>query len=203
MAIELQVLSAGLDPPPSVVIKARRASLGRAPHCDVRIPDPSVSQLHASVVKRGEHYLLIDEGSHYGTGVGLGPEPVWLVPDAPRILSDGEHIWLGQIELRVRLVDGRGKTTERDELPLTLVRAGLTSLGLEPSEERVASTLSELTDLPDEEVQLPSPAPPPRLGVADLFDEDKHPPWKADLFVAGLALLITVGCTLFYFRLHP
>ncbi len=203
VAIQLQVLSAGLDPPPSIVIHARRASLGRAEHCDVRIPDPSVSQLHASLVKRGDHYLLIDEGSHYGTGVGPGPEPIWLAPDAPRILSDGEHVWLGQIELCVRMVHEKGRKTDRDQLPLALVRAGLLSVGIEPSDERIASTLAELTELPDEEVPLPLAVNPPKLGVADLFDEDKHPPWKADLFVASLALLITAGCTLFYFHLQP
>lgn len=203
MAIQLQVLSADLDPPPSVLIKARRASLGRGPHCDVRLPDPSVSKLHASIVKRGDSYLLIDEGSHFGTGVGRGPEPVWLAKDAPRVLSDGEHVWLGQIELRVTMVDGREKGARPGDLALQLVRAGLISAGYEATDALVERTLAELTELPDEEVPLPPPPPTaPRLGVADLFDEDKHPPWKADLFVGGLAFAVSMGCALFYFYLH-
>lgn len=204
MTVQLEVLTAGLDPPPCVLIKGKRASLGRGPRCDVRIPDPSLSLLHASIVKRGQNYLLIDEGSRYGTGVSTGGEPVWLAADSPRILEDGEHIWLGQIELRVRLIAAvRGADTGLDDLAERLVTAGLTAAGLEPTEELVQSTLDELTALPDEEIPLPPPdsAPGPTLGIADLFDEDKHPPWKADLAIAALALLITATCALMYLQL--
>lgn len=206
MAVQLEVLTAAITPPPCVLLTGRRASLGRGEHCDVRIPDPSVSSLHASIVKRGLSYLLIDEGSHFGTGVsqGAGP-PVWLAPDSPRILEDGEHLWLGQIELRVRLIEAkRGAETGLAGLPQVLVRAGLTAVGLEPTDALVESTLAELTALPDQEVALPQPTPHtgPLLGVADLFDEDKHPPWKTDLFVAALALLMTGGCALLYLHMN-
>ena len=62
----------------------------------------------------------------------------------------------------------KGRKTDRDQLPLALVRAGLLSVGIEPSDERIASTLAELTELPDEEVPLPLAVNPPKLGVADL-----------------------------------
>ncbi len=205
MAVQLEVLTAGVEPVPQVLLKGRRASLGRGEHCDVRIPDPSVSSLHASIVKRGSNYLLIDEGSQYGTGVGSSMEPIWLAVDSPRILEDGEHIWLGQIELRVRLVTAkRGAPTGLAELPRTLVKAGLQAVQLEATEELIEQTLQELTHLPDEELPLPleaEPAPPERRGVADLFDEDKHPPWKTDLFIAAVALIITGGCALLYLNL--
>jgi len=204
VAIQLEVLSAGMDPAPTVVINGRRASLGRGAHCDVRIPDPSVSSLHASIIKRGNNYLLTDEGSQFGTGVGTSAQPVWLAPDSPRVLSCGEHIWLGQIELRVRLVEPqRGAQDGLEDLARTLVHAGLSAAGLNPTSELVERTLVELTELPDEEIPLPPPEDPSplRVGVADLFDEDKHPPWKTDLFIAGLALLVTSGCALLYFHL--
>ena len=205
MPIQLEVRTAGLDPPPCVLLKGKRASLGRGAHCDVRIPDPSVSKLHASIVKRGSNYLLIDEGSHFGTGVGTSPEPVWLAADSPRIIEDGEHIWVGQIELRLRLISAqRGAETGLLDLPRTLVKAGLSAVGLDPTAELVEKTLAELTELPEEEVPLPPPelqTPHPLRGVADLFDEDVHPPWKTDLFIAGVALLITVCCALLYLNM--
>ncbi len=204
VAVQLEVLTAGLDPAPRVLLKGRRASLGRGVHCDVRIPDPSVSRLHASIVKRGPNYLLIDENSRYGTGIGTDSDPIWLAPDSPRIIEDGEHIWLGQIELKVSLIAAkRDAETGQDELPRTLVRAGLAAVGLEPDDQLVESTLLELTELPDEEVPLPSPDenPSPLAGVADLFDEDRHPPWKTDLFIAAVALLVTIGCLLLYMNM--
>jgi pSer/pThr/pTyr-binding forkhead associated (FHA) protein len=204
VALQLEVLTGNLDPPPRVFVDGRRISLGRGSGCDVRLPDPSVSQLHASIVKRGQNYLLIDEGSRFGTGVARGHEPVWLGADSPRILEDGEHLWLGQIELRVQLVErSRNADSGLESLAETLVRAGLRAAGFTPTDQLVAATLKELTELPEEELPVP-PAPSPaaeRAGVADLFDEDKHPPWKTDLWIAGLALLVTAGCAFLYFHL--
>jgi hypothetical protein len=101
------------------------------------------------------------------------------------------------------MVDGRVGQQPGASLAQELVAAGLVSAGYEPTDELVAATLDELTHLPDEEVSLPADPPPPKLGVADLFDEDKHPPWKTDLFVAGLAILVSAGCVAFYYFLSP
>jgi DNA-binding NtrC family response regulator len=64
-----------------------RTVIGRAPECDVSLPDPALSRLHAIVERRGNGFHLVD-GSGRGTRVG-GAE----VPDAP--LADGVEIALG------------------------------------------------------------------------------------------------------------
>lgn len=200
MPLRLSVLTGGLDPPPSVLIKGRRAVIGRGADVDVRIPDPSVSPLHATIVKRGEAYLLTDESSVHGTGVASegARAPVWLPPDSPRVIEAGERIWIGQIELRAEFeASPRGAPTGFDELAKTLVRAGLQAVGMDPTPELVESTLQELTDLPEESMDLKAADPREEpVGVAALREEDRHPPWKTDLFVAGIALVILAGCLL-------
>lgn len=200
MALRLFVLTGGLDPPPSVLVKGRRAVIGRGVDVDVRIPDPSVSRIHATIVKRGEAYLLTDESSAHGTGVATegAPGPVWLPADSPRVIEDGEHIWIGQIELRAGFeAPPRGAPTGFDELAPTLVQAGLKAAGIEPTPELVESTLQELTDLPEESLDLRDVEEPDEpVGIAALREEDRHPPWKTDLLVAGIALVVLAGCLL-------
>lgn len=200
MALRLSVLTGGLDPPPSVLVKGRRAVIGRGASVDVRIPDPSVSPIHATVVKRGEAYLLTDESSQHGTGVASegAHAPVWLPPDSPRVIEAGERIWIGQIELRADFeAPPRGAPTGMDDLAVTLVRAGLRAAGMDPTPELVESTLKELTDLPEESLAVPDPDPQDEpVGVAALGEEDRHPPWKTDLLVAGIALVVLAGCLL-------
>ncbi len=198
MALRLFVLTGGLNPPPSVLIKGRRAVIGRAEDVDVRLPDPSVSPHHATIAKRGNAYLLTDESSVHGTGVASEhrPDPVWLAADSPRVIEEGERIWIGQIELMAHFEAAeRGAPTGYDELAPTLVAAGLAAAGLEPTSELVERTLEELTSLPEEKVELPAPEPEPSpLGVAALSEDDRHPPWKTDLFVAAIALVVLAGC---------
>lgn len=198
MALRLFVLTGGLNPPPSVLIKGRRAVIGRGPDADVRLPDPSVSPHHATIVKRGNAYLLTDESSVYGTGVASdgAPDPIWLSVDSPRVIEEGEHIYIGQIELVARFeAAARGAPTGYDELAPTLVRAGLSAAGLNPTEELVESTLQELTSLPEETVELSEPEPEaPPVGVVALAEDDHYPPWKTDLFVAAIALMVLAGC---------
>lgn len=200
MALRLSVLTGGLDPPPTVLLKGRRAVIGRGADVDVRIPDPSVSPIHASIAKRGEVYLLTDESSVHGTGVAAhgGASKVWLAADSPRVIEEGEHIWIGQIELKAEFeAPRRGAPTGFDELAPTLVRAGLKAVGMEPTPELVQSTLRELTELPEESLDLPDLEPIHEpVGVAALREEDRHPPWKTDLFVAGIALFVLAGCLL-------
>ncbi len=62
-------------------------TLGRAPECDVSLPDPAVSRLQAQVERRGDRFYLRDRS---GRGTALGGE---LVAEAP--LADGAEIALG------------------------------------------------------------------------------------------------------------
>jgi predicted component of type VI protein secretion system len=194
------VLTAQVDPLPSVLVKGRRAVIGRGADVDVRIPDPSVSPHHATIIKRGEAYLLIDEGSRHGTGVVAAGrrEPVWLAPDSPRVIEEGERIFIGQIELEAHLEAApRGAKTGYEELAPHLVRAGLTAAGLLATDELVESTLDELTSLPEEILPEDDDVPAAsKVGVAALAEDDRNPPWITDLMVAGIALAILAGCAL-------
>lgn len=44
-------------------------TLGRAPDCSIMLSDPYVSRLHAQIRLRGQHFVLLDAGSHSGTFV--------------------------------------------------------------------------------------------------------------------------------------
>lgn len=173
--------------------------IGRGADVDVRIPDPSVALHHATIVKRGEAYLITDEGSKHGTGITAAGRttPVWLAPDSPRVIEEGERIFVGQIELVAHLEAApRGAPSGFEELAPNLVRAGLVAAGLEPSDDLVERTLEELTNLPEEalaEDDHETPGSEP-LGVADLREDDKNPPWMTDLLIAGIALMILAGC---------
>ena len=99
------------------------AAIGRAPgKCQIAILHPSVSEHHATIAKRGDRWVLVDEGSRNGTFV-----------DGKRVtevtLSDGARIQLGEIALffvsqplsvRPR-TEGAGRTapTRRDQLIFT------------------------------------------------------------------------------------
>jgi hypothetical protein len=74
-------------------------SLGRETAvADLIFPDPSVSRLHARIIRQDDTYWLYDEGSAEGTfhnykRLGLSPER----------LQDGDRIDLGRVQLRFYL----------------------------------------------------------------------------------------------------
>jgi predicted component of type VI protein secretion system len=68
-----------------------RIVLGRGPAADVRIPDPAVSEAHASVQLRGNDWMLTDLSSRNGTKHN-GQR---LQSDRGRKLRDGDLIELG------------------------------------------------------------------------------------------------------------
>jgi pSer/pThr/pTyr-binding forkhead associated (FHA) protein len=205
VALRLFVLTASDGDPPSVLLKERTAKIGRAIEAEVRLPDPSVSAHHATIRKRGGNYILVDEGSRHGTGVSSreaieqNQPPVLLAPESPRVLGDGDHIWIGEIELSVVLEEAkRGARSGQEELPYDLVRRGLKSVGLEPTDQLVTKTLAELTDLPDEKlnaaIDLEEHDREERQGVAALEEDDRNPPWITDVSISVLAIVIFSGC---------
>jgi DNA-binding NtrC family response regulator len=64
-----------------------RTEIGRAPECDVSLPDPLVSRLHAVIERRADVFFLID---HSGRGTRVGSENR---SEAP--LVDGSEIAIG------------------------------------------------------------------------------------------------------------
>jgi pSer/pThr/pTyr-binding forkhead associated (FHA) protein len=65
----------------------------------VRLPDPSVSQRHATLRAEGIEYTLVDEGSTNGTFVG----GVRLNPFTPRTLKSGDLLRVGRVWLEIRM----------------------------------------------------------------------------------------------------
>src|SRR3990172_10145958 len=62
-------------------------TVGRAPECDVSLPDPALSRLQAQVERRGDRFYLRDRS---GRGTAVGGEVV-----SEAALSDGAEIGLG------------------------------------------------------------------------------------------------------------
>jgi DNA-binding NtrC family response regulator len=87
------------------VALADRVTVGRAPECDVSLPDPALSRLHAEVERRGDAFVLVDRS---GRGTRVGAE---VVAEAP--LSDGAEIALGAWRALFRAAAAGGDAAER------------------------------------------------------------------------------------------
>jgi pSer/pThr/pTyr-binding forkhead associated (FHA) protein len=72
--------------------------IGRGVSADVLLDHPTVSRRHALVVRREDTLVLLDDRSMNGT---------WLNGEriAEAVLSDGDVIQLGAVELSLRFVD--------------------------------------------------------------------------------------------------
>lgn len=128
MALTVIVRSGETSTPKSITFDAPRVVLGRGEGCEVRLPDASVSQRHASIRQRGTDYIIVDEGSTNGTFVG----PVRLSPHAPRLLRSGELIRLGRIWLEVRVEQALATVNPHvatKELALALVAGAMAAQG--------------------------------------------------------------------------
>ncbi|HET9551388.1 MAG TPA: sigma 54-interacting transcriptional regulator [Anaeromyxobacteraceae bacterium] len=88
-----------------------RTAIGRAPDCDVSLPDPTLSRVQALVERRGEDFHLVDRSGR-GTRVGG-------VEQAEVRLADGAEIALGAWRALFRATTPPGED---------LTRAGLTRL---------------------------------------------------------------------------
>jgi pSer/pThr/pTyr-binding forkhead associated (FHA) protein len=53
--------------PVTYLLAVAICTIGRSPLCQLHIPHPIVSRLHAKVERQGTHYLLSDTGSANGT----------------------------------------------------------------------------------------------------------------------------------------
>jgi hypothetical protein len=74
-------------------------TIGRGKHADIRLADPSVSLLHAEIVRRGPYVYVMDLGlSRNGTRVNGR-----LV--ARRVLRDGDAITFGSARCRILGID--------------------------------------------------------------------------------------------------
>jgi FHA domain len=79
----------------TIPLRNEVTTIGRGLRVDVRLDDPSVSRLHAEIVRRGPYYYLADLGlSRNGTRVNGRPV-------ARRVLDDGDVLTFGSARCRV------------------------------------------------------------------------------------------------------
>ncbi len=95
-----------------------RTAIGRDPGCDVSLPDPTVSRVHAVIERRGDGFHLVDRSGR-GTRVA-GSD----VPEAA--LADGTEIALGvwRALFRAATTDAGEETRAAGPSGATQVRAG-------------------------------------------------------------------------------
>lgn len=127
MPVTVIVRSASGEPP-SLTLDGARIVIGRSPGSDVRLPDPSVSQRHATIRANGSEYTIVDEGSTNGTWVG----GVKLAQGTPRVVKSGDLVRVGRVWLELVMTQkpatpDLGLATR--ELALALVRNAMSVLG--------------------------------------------------------------------------
>ena len=91
-----------------LTVEKGEAVLGRSAEADLRIPDPSLSRLHARFEREGESLWVVDLDSRNGTAV-----------DGSRIsdrrkLENGEHVTVGNVILRFAVQDSQSLKLSRD-----------------------------------------------------------------------------------------
>jgi pSer/pThr/pTyr-binding forkhead associated (FHA) protein len=131
--VPLRLQMTALDDPQARVFRyefdADRSQilLGRRGGVDVLLPHAKVSLVHARIERRGNEYLLVDDGSTNGTRLnGLR------VPTGQRmVLRDGDRIGIGDFALLVAIadVDGDWPSDSSKSIARTMVREVLERLG--------------------------------------------------------------------------
>ena len=96
----LEVISSQTVLPAHLPLTAVEMRLGRSASEANLIfaADPTVSRLHASMVREGNSYRLFDEQSTSGTFVNHQPIPAY-----GALLIDGDEIQIGEVQLRFRM----------------------------------------------------------------------------------------------------
>src|ERR1700741_4468379 len=78
-----------------IPLRSEVTTVGRGIGVDVRLDDPSVSRLHAEIVRRGPYIYIADLGLSR-TGTRVNARPV-----ARRVLDDGDVLSFGSARCRI------------------------------------------------------------------------------------------------------
>ncbi len=96
------------------VTLGERTAIGRAPECDVVLPDPALSHVHAVIERRGDGFQLLDRS---GRGTRLGGRTVHEAP-----LQDGSELALGAWRALFRAAQSGADEATRAEAGSTRLR---------------------------------------------------------------------------------
>lgn len=100
-----------------IALRGEVTTVGRGQGADIRLGDPSVSRLHAEIVRRGPYAYVADLGlSRHGTRVNGRPV-------ARRVLEDGDVLSFGSARCRIE-----GLTREELEAEAELRRSAAPEL---------------------------------------------------------------------------
>ncbi len=93
----------------AIPLRDEVTTIGRGLAVDVRLDDPSVSRLHAEIVRRGPYFYLADLGlSRNGTRVNGRPI-------ARRVLEDGDVLTFGSARCRIEGLPSEEATAEVEQ----------------------------------------------------------------------------------------
>ena len=91
-----------------IPLRGEITTIGRGLRVDVRLDDPSVSRLHAEIVRRGPYFYVADLGlSRNGTRVNGRPI-------ARRVLDDGDVLTFGSARCRIEGLPSEEATAEAE-----------------------------------------------------------------------------------------
>ena len=92
----------------TIALRDEVTTVGRGHGADIRLSDPSVSRLHAEIVRRGPYVYVADLGlSRHGTRVNGRPA-------ARRVLDDGDVLSFGSARCRIEGVPGEELAAETE-----------------------------------------------------------------------------------------
>jgi hypothetical protein len=97
---------------------------GRGPSCSLHIPDPTVSKLHAHVLRDGGGHVVVDLGSTNGTYVNG-------VQVRSKGLAEGDHLRFGTVAFRFRANASSAQEARAPDRRLTRALEALRGLSTE------------------------------------------------------------------------
>ncbi len=103
MQIKLKVLG-GTHEGKEIAIKQDKFLIGRSESCQLRPKSESISRKHCALVQKDGRLLVLDLKSRNGTFVN----DKQLSPEKAKILKNGDHLRVGQLEFEVVIEVGLG-----------------------------------------------------------------------------------------------
>ena len=126
-----------------------KVTIGRARHCDICLPDLSVSTSHAEIRFHNNDYCLMDNGSLNGTWCNERK----LVAHRPKPLCSGDRFQVSSFEIVFQLNAPHGTATERHLGQKQALKMLSAVLAMRPSEPPPEPDLKQIQNAPEDETE--------------------------------------------------